>query len=352
MNVPSLKNNVNTSSPIKNTNQNYNNGLTKEQEQAEKIFKEVIKNDIIRNNFTKIGYIKISRRQFHDLKSSLLIKKTGNNISDIKIYSYVHGSKGILGKGGTKTAKYVVEINGNEKLVVSKFHNDSINYIKNKYPEMLISIKELKDTTNVSGGTFAALNSFTYDSDYPVIVNKFGEVDLYNAIKEIGLTKEEKIKFAKEILQGLIGMHKKGFVHLDIKPENVFIIKGVAHLSDLDFARNTWKKNKDKTVGTCTHLAPEFANKEVKNIEDLKAADVYSMGITLYELFEGKHPYKDPKEYLRNELMNMSQWEFKTEFPEPKKETIEHLVWEMKHLDPNKRPTAQEALDRLNAYAL
>ncbi len=352
MNVPGLKNSVNESNLINNKNQNSKHGL-KEQEQAKKIFKESINNDKIRRNFIKTGYIKISRKQFPELKSSLLIEKTGKNISDIKIYSYIHGSKGILGKGGSKTAKYVEEMNGNEKLVVSKFHFATVDYIKKTFPEMLESLKELKDTTHVSGGTFAALNSFTCNIDYPVIINKFGEMDLHKEIKKKELTKEVKNKYAKELLQGLVEMHEKGIVHLDIKPENVFIIKGIAHLSDLDFARYTWKKEEDKIAGTSTHIAPEFAKRKVKNIEGLKAADVYSTGITLYELFEEKHPWFVPKgnitakEYLQNELMKMSKFKFKKTFPEPEKRTIEHLVWEMKHLDPKKRPTAQEALDRL-----
>ena len=93
------------------------------------------------------------------------------------------------------------------------------------------------------------------------------------------------------IARGIQCMHDNGFVHLDIKPENItinqtteFISDSVAKLIDFGHAKNI---NELKTLpnkhfgGTIEYIAPEMTNPSIITICDYKKCDIYSLGITL-----------------------------------------------------------------------
>ncbi|MBM3667478.1 MAG: serine/threonine protein kinase, partial [Actinobacteria bacterium] len=84
--------------------------------------------------------------------------------------------------------------------------------------------------------------------------------------------------------------HRNGVVHRDVKPENVLIAPGgEAKLVDFGIARITGQHtltNTGDVLGTLGYMAPEQAEGQRPG----PAADVYSLGLTLYECFSGEHP--------------------------------------------------------------
>ncbi len=98
-------------------------------------------------------------------------------------------------------------------------------------------------------------------------------------------------------------MHEKGWVHKDIKPENILISKS-SEVKVIDFglavpvAKGIGKLfGKPKTIqGTRSYIAPETIKKQPLGRE----ADVYSLGITIFEILTGKTPFhgENPKEVL------------------------------------------------------
>ncbi|MGZ3406591.1 MAG: serine/threonine-protein kinase, partial [Polyangia bacterium] len=106
---------------------------------------------------------------------------------------------------------------------------------------------------------------------------------------------------AREVLRGLEAAHARGVVHRDLKPENVFITPrqgddDAVKLLDFGIARmrqegadETNRLTKDGAVmGTPLYMAPE----QLKGARDVDArADVYAVGVILYEMLSGKPPY-------------------------------------------------------------
>ena len=114
--------------------------------------------------------------------------------------------------------------------------------------------------------------------------------DLANRRKGIkkGMTEEELVELARQVAASLASLHKERLVHLDIKPENIFM--KISHddevsyiLGDLGHATQISEKTKDVNAGDCRYVAPEIMNLRHDFLSVLDKADIFSLGITLFE---------------------------------------------------------------------
>jgi serine/threonine-protein kinase len=105
------------------------------------------------------------------------------------------------------------------------------------------------------------------------------------------------VELILELCEPLARAHAKGFIHRDLKPENAFLARdaetGTERLKLLDFglARDLGKKGTTEsgvTFGTPEYMAPE-QSMSAKNAGT--PADVWSIGVMLYELLSGFHPF-------------------------------------------------------------
>lgn len=113
------------------------------------------------------------------------------------------------------------------------------------------------------------------------------------------LTWETLRPWALQALEGLAAAHKEGFVHRDIKPQNILIHQNIARVSDFGLAKNFQKAGLSgmsitgQYAGTPVFMPPE----QIVNFKYVKPlSDVWSFAATLYNLLTGKFPYRfDPK---------------------------------------------------------
>lgn len=103
-----------------------------------------------------------------------------------------------------------------------------------------------------------------------------------------------------EVLRGLRAVHAAGVLHRDVKPHNVLFRKdGRAVLMDFGIATFEGAAQVTRlheTVGTPQYLAPELAlpRSEETPRQAGPAADLWSLGVTLYEMVEGRAPFRGP----------------------------------------------------------
>jgi serine/threonine protein kinase len=98
---------------------------------------------------------------------------------------------------------------------------------------------------------------------------------------------------ARQTAEALGGLHRAGFIHGDVKPDNIRLAgEGNAILLDLGFAHrpgeNATLLEQGYILGTVNYLAPELCAEESS---DSTAADVFSLGAMLFEMLTGQMPY-------------------------------------------------------------
>uniref|UniRef100_A0AAY4BWN4 Protein kinase domain-containing protein n=1 Tax=Denticeps clupeoides TaxID=299321 RepID=A0AAY4BWN4_9TELE len=114
--------------------------------------------------------------------------------------------------------------------------------------------------------------------------------DLDNIYMCTGSLKESQVAFvAKEVLAALLYLHQKGYVHRDIKPNNILLTDtGEVRLVDFGLMSRIQKGKPTPIVGTPAYLAPEFVLEYLSGDYD-ERCDVWSLGITLLELHTSRN---------------------------------------------------------------
>jgi serine/threonine protein kinase len=128
-----------------------------------------------------------------------------------------------------------------------------------------------------------------------VSMEYFGGTTLKDHIKQSGgLSIMEAFNIASQICDGLQAAHSQGVIHRDLKSQNV-IVNSANQVKIIDFGLAHTQQMQGLTatgliMGTPEYMSPEqVAGKKVD-----ERADIYSLGIILYELFTGKVPFTGP----------------------------------------------------------
>ena len=124
-----------------------------------------------------------------------------------------------------------------------------------------------------------------------VVVQERALGDLYRVLKDDRRLPETLVKdIGRQLVSALEHIHSKGIIHRDLKPQNILVLSGgrVA-LCDFGFARAVSANTAMlKTIkGTPLYMAPEV----VQELPYNHTADLWSLGVILYELYEGRPPF-------------------------------------------------------------
>eukprot|EP00803_Ostreobium_quekettii_P008310 evm.model.scf_263.2 EVM.evm.TU.scf_263.2 scf_263:32036-36797(+) len=161
------------------------------------------------------------------------------------------------------------------------------------------------------------------------------------------------LKYALDIASGLEHLHRASVMHYDLKPANILVDNELRNVKIADFGISKVKAFSYITGtlrGTIGYMAPEvLLSHFMKNLVNEKI-DVYSMGVVLWEMVEGKGP-SDPMSFGNESLggTNTAVSIEEDRFPitRPCPEPLKRLIDECVSLESGNRPTAREAHQRL-----
>lgn len=215
-----------------------------------------------------------------------------------------------IGSGGFGTV-WKVKTGDNKYYALKVFGED------NHQSRYLLEIEKknmeaLSSYPNCNPNIACYIDGFNFEADgkyYIAMLSEFVEgVNLADYVKTNNpLTPQEAIVFLKWIVPVLQDLHQKGFVHRDVKPQNIMITPD-RHYKLIDFGVSCSFQDQPQGIqcrfdglGTPGFKPPEIAQQGSLNAVDiligyrqLLAADVFMLGVTLYYILFRTLPYPNP----------------------------------------------------------
>ena len=180
------------------------------------------------------------------------------------------------------------------KVLFPEVAKENVSYVKR-------FLREAKIATRIRHPNLVAVHDCGYDEPrglYYLVMDYVSGGDLRQAIAFAGrFDPDRAVEVVMQVASALEAAQKLNVVHRDIKPENIMIQPdGLVKLVDLGIAKADGIKDSLNTTtesvfGTPAYVAPEQAVDAAK--VDTRA-DIYSLGVVLFEMIAGKPPFDGP----------------------------------------------------------
>jgi NIMA (never in mitosis gene a)-related kinase len=255
-----------------------------------------------------------------------------------------------LGSGTSGTVHLLQDNEKNRKVAMKKIESAEMKDTEKERVQ-----KEVENMKSMNIPTFIEFYDYENDNDTQKIYMEYADQGtLENKIAQLkkegkDFTNEEIFDYLIDILLALYTLNRKGIVHRDIKSENILLKTDkinekdvtIAKLSDLGLGRQIeGVSGAYTTCGTAYYVCPEIAAGEKKYSYN---ADIWSLGIVLYELIMKNKPWFDPK----MSTAEFFQFVVDSKYPPLPESTDEHLKYLVKIMlkkDPDRRPNCEDIL--------
>ena len=216
-------------------------------------------------------------------------------------------------------------------------------------------LKKIKNEANIlkqlnSDYIIKLYDIFDNDKFY-ILETEYVNCSIKTHLSDAKIFEEGDINIFKNIVislvQALKELKEKGIIHRNIKPENIFVIESnddpennfEIKLANFDCAIHIKDVQNSKPMGTFIYTAPEIIN----NLEYNEKADYWSLGIVLFELYFGCHPFiKDESIYkIRKILDGNEEFIFRKSYIP----SLDVLFKRLLCINPNERMSFEELCD-------
>ncbi len=159
-------------------------------------------------------------------------------------------------------------------------------------------LREIKLMANLNHPNIAALRTaFTADNQLVMIMEYVEGTDLAERLEHGPIPPPEAVSYIDQVLSALSYAHQQHVIHRDIKPSNMMLTpQGVVKLMDFGIARAGEERSitmTGTTLGSLGYMSPE----QVKGDPTDARSDLYSVGVSLYEMVTGQRPFQASSDY-------------------------------------------------------
>jgi serine/threonine protein kinase len=200
----------------------------------------------------------------------------------------------MLGQGGMSAVYKASDPNLKRVVAVKMIHShlsSDPDFVK-RFEEEAAAVAQLRHPSIIQ------VYDFNNDDDHYYMVLEFvpGET-VQDHLKRLNASKRKlsvtkAIEYIADICDAVDYAHQRGMIHRDIKPANLMInVMGQAILMDFGIAKIVGGQRHTATgavVGTAMYMAPE----QIKGENPDRRADIYSLGVTLFEMLSGRPPFE------------------------------------------------------------
>jgi eukaryotic-like serine/threonine-protein kinase len=159
-------------------------------------------------------------------------------------------------------------------------------------------LREIRLLAALNHPNIAALRTaLTYENQLAMIMEFVEGETLANRAARAPLSTADAVNYSDQVLSALSYAHKQNIIHRDIKPANMMLTpQGVVKLMDFGIARSATDgslTSTGTTLGSLNYMPPEQVRGESADAR----SDIYSFGVSLYEMLTGKLPFKSDSQY-------------------------------------------------------
>ena len=234
-----------------------------------------------------------------------------------------------------------------EASIISSYESEIRNYIK-EYKLM----KELQGQSNIVSCDDFTMVPHEDGIGGDIFIRMELLTSLQQILRERSFSEQEIIKLGKDISHALVLCESKNIIHRDIKPANIMVSQfGNYKLGDFGVSKIMDHATFATSMGTPEYQAPEIVHMERYG----QAADIYSLGITLYWLLNNRRmPFIDANQQItlvvKNEAMDRRYRGEKLPAPKNGSAKLKKIVLKACEYHPeNRYASAQEMYDALDA---
>lgn len=267
----------------------------------------------------------------------------------IRIGLLVDGRYRIVARVGHGGMAEVYESND----VITKQHV-AIKLIREDVMSNPVNLKRFQNEASIAASLnhpniVKVYNHGTVDG-IPYIANEFIKGQNLKEVLDFrgALPIAEAVDNLLQIASALAYAHSHGIVHRDIKPDNIYVMgDGTVKLGDFGIAQSNAKMEDEKNneiIGSVHYLAPEISLGKLATAQ----SDIYSVGVTFFELITGHIPFNKQK------AIDIAVAHVKEKFPSPKKylpncpREVERIIEKCTKKNPSDRyKTAEDLYDDL-----
>ncbi|MCP4403749.1 MAG: serine/threonine protein kinase, partial [bacterium] len=172
--------------------------------------------------------------------------------------------------------------------------------LKEDYPtpeERLRYRQEYELTHSLSlDGVITAYDLETYQHTLVIVFEDFGGQSLQLFLQDHSLSLKDVLTIAIQIANSLAQIHAANIIHKDLNPSNIVLNATTGQLKLIDFGIATQLLRENPTIkhpnvleGTLVYMSPEQTGRMNRSLD--YRTDLYSLGVTLYELLTGQLPF-------------------------------------------------------------
>lgn len=195
----------------------------------------------------------------------------------------------IIGKGASKTVYKGLNI-----IQLTEIAYNVISIIDKTKEDKIRINNEIKILKNINHPNILKILDVWYNKEKNEVVF-ISPLFSYNLKKFINkyylcIKVEHKIKWIKQIINGIIYLHTQNIIHRDLKLDNIFINSDTSNVLLGDFGLSIKLSNSNLKANSCIGT-PEYMAPELYSGDYDKSVDIYAFGMCLIYLFTNEGPY-------------------------------------------------------------